>query len=58
MSWIVPEITRIGEPFTGPERGILDGFLFGKEPVPRMYAYEDAAFTEADPAGAERNIAG
>jgi len=106
MSWIAPEITRIGEPFTGPERGILDGFLdwhrttllwkcggltaeqlalqsappsnlsllglvrhmadmertwfrirFGKEPVPRMYAYEDAAFTEADPAGAEADFA-
>jgi uncharacterized damage-inducible protein DinB len=27
MSWIAPEITRIDEPFTGPERGILDGFL-------------------------------
>jgi uncharacterized damage-inducible protein DinB len=106
MSWIAPEVTRIGEPFTRPERGILDGFLnwhrttllwrcsgltaeqlalqsvppsnlsllglvrhladverawfrirFRKEPVPRMYAYEDAAFTEADPARAEADFA-
>jgi hypothetical protein len=27
MTWIAPEVTRIDEPFTGPERGILDGFL-------------------------------
>jgi hypothetical protein len=29
MTWIAPEVTRIDEPFTGPERGILDGFLDG-----------------------------
>ena len=27
MSWTAPEVVRIDEPFTGPERGILDGFL-------------------------------
>ena len=27
VTWTAPEVTRIGEPFTGPERGILDGFL-------------------------------
>jgi Protein of unknown function (DUF664) len=27
MSWTAPDVTRIDEPFTGPERGILDGFL-------------------------------
>ena len=27
MTWIAPEVTRIDEPFTGPERGNLDGFL-------------------------------
>jgi uncharacterized damage-inducible protein DinB len=27
MTWIAPEVTRIDEPFTGPERGMLDGFL-------------------------------
>ena len=27
MTWIAPEVTRTDEPFTGPERGILDGFL-------------------------------
>jgi hypothetical protein len=27
VSWTAPEVTRIDEPFTGPERGILDGFL-------------------------------
>ncbi len=26
-SWTVPDVIRIDEPFTGPERGILDGFL-------------------------------
>jgi len=106
MSWIAPEITRIDEPFTGPERGNLDGFLdwhrttllwkcagltggqlalrsvppsnlsllglvrhmagverawfrirFRNEPVPRMYAYQDAAFEEADPAAAEADFA-
>ena len=27
VSWTGPDVTRIEEPFTGPERGILDGFL-------------------------------
>jgi hypothetical protein len=27
VSWTAPEVVRIDEPFTGPERGILDGFL-------------------------------
>jgi hypothetical protein len=27
VSWIRPDVARIDEPFTGPERGILDGFL-------------------------------
>ena len=27
MTWTAPDVTRIDEPFTGPERGILDGFL-------------------------------
>ena len=27
VSWTAPDVTRIDEPFTGPERGILDGFL-------------------------------
>ncbi|MGP7997355.1 MAG: DUF664 domain-containing protein [Streptosporangiaceae bacterium] len=27
MSWTALDVTRIDEPFTGPERGILDGFL-------------------------------
>ena len=27
MSWTAPHVTRIDEPFTGPGRGILDGFL-------------------------------
>ena len=27
MSWTAPEVTRIDEPLTGPERGILEGFL-------------------------------
>jgi uncharacterized damage-inducible protein DinB len=27
VSWTAPEVTRIDEPFTGPERGILEGFL-------------------------------
>jgi uncharacterized damage-inducible protein DinB len=27
VSWTAPEVARIDEPFTGPERGILDGFL-------------------------------
>lgn len=27
VSWIAPDVARIDEPFTGPERGILDGFL-------------------------------
>jgi Protein of unknown function (DUF664) len=27
VSWTAPEVTRIEEPFTGPERGILEGFL-------------------------------
>jgi uncharacterized damage-inducible protein DinB len=27
VSWTVPDVTRIDEPFTGPERGILEGFL-------------------------------
>jgi hypothetical protein len=27
VSWTAPEVTRMDEPFTGPERGILDGFL-------------------------------
>jgi Protein of unknown function (DUF664) len=27
MSWTAPDVSRIDEPFTGPERGILDGFL-------------------------------
>ena len=27
MSWTAPAVTRIDEPFTGPERGILEGFL-------------------------------
>jgi uncharacterized damage-inducible protein DinB len=106
VTWIAPEITRIDEPFTGPERGILDGFLdwhrttllwkcagltagqlalrsappsnlsllglvrhmahvergwfrirFRGEPVPRLYPDPDAAFEEADPAGAEADFA-
>ena len=27
VSWTAPDVARIDEPFTGPERGILDGFL-------------------------------
>ena len=27
VSWTAPAVTRTDEPFTGPERGILDGFL-------------------------------
>jgi uncharacterized damage-inducible protein DinB len=27
MSWTAPGVIRIDEPFTSPERGILDGFL-------------------------------
>ena len=27
VSWIAPDVARVDEPFTGPERGILDGFL-------------------------------
>jgi uncharacterized damage-inducible protein DinB len=27
VTWTAPEVSRIDEPFTGPERGILDGFL-------------------------------
>jgi len=27
MSWIAPDVARVDEPFTGPERGILEGFL-------------------------------
>lgn len=27
MSWTAPDVARIDEPFTGPERGILDGIL-------------------------------
>jgi uncharacterized damage-inducible protein DinB len=27
VTWTAPDVTRIDEPFTGPERGILDGFL-------------------------------
>jgi hypothetical protein len=27
MSWTAPNVDRIDEPFTGPERDILDGFL-------------------------------
>jgi uncharacterized damage-inducible protein DinB len=27
MTWTAPDITRTDEPFTGPERGIQDGFL-------------------------------
>ena len=27
VSWTAPDVTRIDEPFTGSERGILDGFL-------------------------------
>ena len=27
VSWTVPDVARIDEPFTGPERGILEGFL-------------------------------
>ena len=27
MSWTAPDVIRIDEPFTGPERGILEGFL-------------------------------
>jgi uncharacterized damage-inducible protein DinB len=27
VSWIAPDVARIDEPFTGPERGILEGFL-------------------------------
>jgi hypothetical protein len=27
VSWTAPDVIRIDEPFTGPERGILDGFL-------------------------------
>jgi hypothetical protein len=28
VSWIAPNVARIDEPFTGPEWGILDGFLY------------------------------
>jgi hypothetical protein len=27
VSWTAPEVNRIDEPFTGPERGVLEGFL-------------------------------
>jgi uncharacterized damage-inducible protein DinB len=27
VSWTAPEVNRIGEPFTGLERGVLEGFL-------------------------------
>jgi uncharacterized damage-inducible protein DinB len=27
VSWIAPDVARVDEPFTGPERGILEGFL-------------------------------
>jgi hypothetical protein len=27
VSWTALDVTRIDEPFTGPERGIADGFL-------------------------------
>jgi hypothetical protein len=27
VSWTAPDVIRIDEPFTGPERGVLDGFL-------------------------------
>jgi Protein of unknown function (DUF664) len=27
VSWTAPDVARIDEPFTGPKRGILDGFL-------------------------------
>jgi len=27
VSWIAPYVARVDEPFTGPERGILEGFL-------------------------------
>ena len=27
MSWTAPYVARVDEPFTGPERGILEGFL-------------------------------
>jgi uncharacterized damage-inducible protein DinB len=27
VSWTAPDVARIDEPFTGPERGILEGFL-------------------------------
>jgi Protein of unknown function (DUF664) len=27
VSWIAPDVARIDEPYTGPERGILDGVL-------------------------------
>ena len=106
VSWTAPDVTRIDEPFTGPERGILDGFLdwhratllwkcagltgeqlalasvppsnlsllgivrhmadierawfrirFRGEPLPRLYDYEDAAFTRADQDRAETDFA-
>jgi hypothetical protein len=106
VSWIAPYVARVDEPFTGPERDILGGFLdwhrstllwkcaglTGEqlalasvppsnlsllgivrhmadmerawfrirsrgEPLPRLYDYEDAAFTRADPARAEADFA-
>jgi hypothetical protein len=27
VSWTAPDVARVDEPFTGPERGILDGLL-------------------------------
>ncbi|MBO0805194.1 MAG: DinB family protein [Nocardiopsaceae bacterium] len=106
MTWIAPEATRMDEPFTGPERDILDGFLnwyretllakcagltgeqlaeravppsslsllglvrhmadterawfrigFHGEELPRLYDHADAAFEQADPAGAEEDFA-
>jgi Protein of unknown function (DUF664) len=106
VAWTAPDVVRIDEPFTGPERGILDGFLdwhrstllwkcagltgeqlalaaaapsnlsllgivrhmgdmerawfrirFRGEPLPRLYDYEDAAFEQAVPGGAEADFA-
>jgi hypothetical protein len=39
VSWTAPEVTRIDEPFTGPERGILDGF-----PMHALTTYERSRY--------------
>jgi uncharacterized damage-inducible protein DinB len=106
VKWIAPEVTRTDEPFTGPERGVLDGFLdwyrgtllwkcagltgaqlaeravppsdlsllglvrhmtavergwfrvrFRGEDLPTVFLSHNAAFEDADPAGAEADFA-